>query len=60
MDNNSDGNHPSRIINTPANPWGHRFGHRDWRGGVHHEWHTNGIGIGVLNAEQITTILWSN
>ena len=58
MDNHDNDNHPSRIISTPANPWGHRFGHWDWRGGVHHEWHANGVG--VLNAEQITTILRSN
>ena len=58
MDNHDNDNHPSRIISTPANPWGHRFGHWDWRGGVHHEWHANGVG--VLNAEQITTILRSS
>ena len=58
MDSNNNDNHPSRINNTPANPWGNRFGYRDWRGGVQHEWHTNGVG--VLNADQITTILHSN
>ena len=58
MDNNDNDNHPSRIINTPANPWGHRFGYSDWRGGVQHEWHTNGDG--VLNADQVTKILHSN
>ena len=58
MDNHDNDNHPSRIINTVANPWGHRFGFSDWRGGVQHEWRTN-LG-GNLNAFQITTILRSN
>ena len=58
MDNHDNDNHPSRIISTPANPWGHRFGFSDWRGGVQHEWRTN-LG-GNLNAFQITTILRSN
>ena len=58
MDDNSNDNHPSRIINSPANPWGNPFGHQDWRGGVHHEWHANGVG--VMSPDQIRTILQSN
>ena len=58
MDNHVNDNHPSRTINTPANSWGHHFGFRDWRGGVHHEWHANGVG--VVNRERISNILRSN
>ena len=58
MDNHDNDNHPSRIVKTPANPWGHQFGHWDWRGGVHHEWHANGVG--VVNRERISNILRSN
>ena len=58
MDDNSNDNNPSRTLPTPANPWGNQFGYRDWRGGIHHEWHANGVG--VLNPDQIRAILQSD
>ena len=58
MDNNDNDNHPSRITRTAARLWSNQFGFCDWRGGVQHEWHANGVGM--LGPEQISTFLCSN